>query len=55
MKYLPEYRALTKLGLPVVVTQLCFITVSFADTLMVGKYGLNELAASAFVNSYSWW
>lgn len=51
MKYLPEYRALTKLGLPVVVTQLCFITVSFADTLMVGKYGLNELAASAFVNS----
>lgn len=33
------------------VTQLCIITVSFADTLMVGAYGLNELAASAFVNS----
>nr|QIM10866.1 MATE family efflux transporter [uncultured Muribaculaceae bacterium] len=33
------------------VTQLGIILVSFADTMMVGAYGLNELAASAFVNS----
>lgn len=51
MKYLPEYRSLLRLGLPVLVTQICVVTVSFADTLMVGSYGLDELAASAFVNS----
>lgn len=33
------------------VTQVGIIIVSFADTMMVGAYGLNELAASAFVNS----
>lgn len=33
------------------VTQLGIIVVNFADTIMVGSYGTNELAASAFVNS----
>ena len=33
------------------VTQLGIIVVSFADTMMVGAYGLDELASSAFVNS----
>lgn len=51
LSLLPEYRSLVRLGIPVLVTQLCVITVSFADTLMVGSYGLDELAASAFVNS----
>lgn len=46
-----EYRALAKLGIPVLVTQLGIITVSFADTMMVGAYGTNELAAAAFVNN----
>ena len=50
-RYKEEYVRLIRLGLPVLVTQLCVITVSFADTFMVGGYGLNELAASAFVNS----
>lgn len=50
-RYREEYRILTRLGLPVLVTQVCVITVSFADTLMVGAYGLDELAAAAFVNS----
>lgn len=50
-RYKADYKALIKLGLPVLVTQVCVITVSFADTLMVGAYGLDELAASAFVNS----
>lgn len=44
-------KSLLKLGLPVLVTQVGIIIVSFADTMMVGAYGINELAASAFVNS----
>lgn len=51
MNYTAEYRELTKLGLPVMATQLGIITVAFADTAMVGAYGVDELAASAFVNS----
>lgn len=49
--YLESYVSLLKLGLPVLVTQLGVIVVNFADTMMVGAYGLDELAASAFVNS----
>ena len=49
--YFKTVRGLLKLGLPVLVTQVGIITVSFADTMMVGAYGLNELAAAAFVNS----
>lgn len=49
--YPEAYRSLIKIGTPVLVTQLGVILVSFADTMMVGAYGLNELAASAFVNS----
>lgn len=50
-EYKPEYRNLFRLGMPVFVTQLGIIVVNFADTIMVGSYGTNELAASAFVNS----
>lgn len=50
-KYLQMVRSLMKLGLPVLITNVGIIIVSFADTMMVGAYGLNELAASAFVNS----
>lgn len=46
-----EYNALFRLGLPVLVTQLGVIIVSFADTMMVGAYGVDQLAAAAFVNS----
>ncbi|MCH5225551.1 MAG: MATE family efflux transporter [Muribaculaceae bacterium] len=49
--YFSTASELLKLGFPVLVTQLGVIAVSFADTMMVGAYGLNELAASAFVNS----
>lgn len=49
--YSDYYRSLLKLGFPVLVTQIGIIIVSFADTMMVGAYGLNELAAAAFVNS----
>ena len=53
MLHLPfnEYRAIGKLGLPVLITQLGIIMVSFADTMMVGTYGTNELGAASFVNN----
>lgn len=50
-KYREEYRRLFALGLPVLATQLGVILVAFTDTIMVGGYGKEELAASAFVNS----
>lgn len=50
-EYTEYYRRLFRLGLPVLVTQLGIIVVSFADTMMVGHYGTDELAAAAFVNS----
>ena len=43
--------ALLKLGLPIVVGQLGIIILSLADTLMVGRYGTEELAAAGFVNN----
>ena len=49
--YFQTMKSLLKLGIPVLITQVGIIIVSFADTMMVGAYGLNELAASAFVNS----
>ena len=49
--YKAEYKSLWRLGLPVLVTQVGIIVVSFADTMMVGAYGTDELAAAAFVNS----
>lgn len=51
LKLIKEYKALARLGLPVLITQLGIITVSFADTMMVGAYGTNELGAAAFVNN----
>ena len=51
MNYLNEYKSLFRLGMPVMATQLGIITVAFADTAMVGAYGVEELAAAAFVNS----
>lgn len=49
--YKTEYANLWRLGLPVLVTQIGIIVVNFADTMMVGAYGTDELAAAAFVNS----
>lgn len=46
-----EIKELCRLGFPVLLTQLGVITMSFTDTMMVGAYGVNELASAAFVNS----
>ena len=49
--YYPHYKALWKLGFPIVIGQLGMIVLGFADTLMIGHYGTNELAAASFVNN----
>lgn len=49
--YRQHYRSLLQLGLPIMVGQLGTIILGFADTLMVGHYGTNELAAASFVNN----
>lgn len=51
VSYLESYMSLLKIGFPMFVTQIGVIIVSFADTMMVGHYGVNELAAAAFVNN----
>lgn len=50
-RYRREYAELVKLGFPVLLTQLGVIVMGFADTMMVGAYGVDQLAASAFINS----
>lgn len=49
--YRHHYTALLRLGFPIIVGQLGTIAVGFADTLMIGRYGTPELAASSFVNN----
>ena len=48
---MPRYRALLVLGVPIILGQLGVIIMGFADTLMIGRYSTDELAASAFVNT----
>lgn len=49
--YRKDYKAILKLGLPIVLGQFGMIVVGMADNIMVGRYGTAELAASSFVNS----
>lgn len=49
--YLPYYRRLCAVGLPIVFGQLGVIVLGFADSMMVGRYGTQELAAASFVNN----
>ena len=46
-----HYKGLLKLGLPIMVGQLGIIILSFADTMMVGRYSTDSLAAASFVNN----
>ncbi|MGI6222999.1 MAG: MATE family efflux transporter [Prevotella sp.] len=46
-----HYTALIKLGMPIIVGQIGTIVLGFADTLMIGRYGTNELASASFVNN----
>ncbi|MGM9736388.1 MAG: MATE family efflux transporter [Candidatus Cryptobacteroides sp.] len=46
-----ETGELFRLGLPIMVGQLGIIILSIADTMMVGRFGTDELAAASFVNN----
>ena len=46
-----HYRELIRLGLPIMVGQLGMIVLSFADTMMVGRYCIDSLGAASFVNN----
>src|SRR5690606_13514303 len=50
-QYYPFYRRLTRLAIPVVLSQIGQVTVSLVDNMMVGHAGTVELAASAFANN----
>ena len=41
---------LLKIGIPIMLGQACTVILSFADNIMIGWYGVNDLAASSFVN-----
>lgn len=45
---LGEYRATLQLAIPLVIGQLGQIILAFADSAMVGHYGVKELAAASF-------
>lgn len=55
MKYFNQfkihYRAIIRLGVPIVVGQLGIVIVGLADNIMVGHYDTLDLAAASFVNS----
>lgn len=39
------------MGLPIIIGQIGIILVSFADTIMVGQHGTDDLGAASFVNN----
>jgi len=49
--YKDHYKALLRLGIPIVIGQLGMIILGFADTMMVGHHSTIELAAASFVNN----
>ena len=51
ISYKEHIKALALLGIPIVIGQLGSIAQAFADTIMVGHYGTDELSAAGFVNN----
>ncbi len=49
-----ELWQVSRLSLPVVLTQLGMMTMGVVDTLMVGRLGVTELGASALGNTWQW-
>ncbi len=49
--YIPFYRRILRLAIPVVLSQIGQMTVMLVDNMMVGHVGTTELAASAFANN----
>jgi len=50
-KFVPYYKRNLTLAFPIILSHLGQVTVSLADTFMVGMLGTSELAAVAFANS----
>ena len=50
-RYRSHYGPLIRLGVPIMVGNIGHIVLSFADTLMIGHYGMKELAAASFINT----
>ncbi len=48
---LTHHKAILRLGVPIAIGQLGVIIMGFADTMMVGRYSTDSLAAASFVNS----
>lgn len=49
--YKEHYKALIKLGIPIVIGQIGIVVVGLADNIMVGQFDTLHLAAASFVNS----
>lgn len=49
--YISHYKSILRLGFPIMLGQLGIIVVGFVDTMMVGRYSTEGLAAASFVNS----
>ncbi|MDE7074798.1 MAG: MATE family efflux transporter [Odoribacter sp.] len=49
--YKEHYKALVRLGLPIVIGQVGIVVVGLADNIMVGRFDTLHLAAASFVNS----
>ena len=50
-KYKDNYKAIVKLGIPILIGQIGMIVVAFADNIMVGRYSTEALASASFVNN----
>lgn len=49
LKYTNDYKAILRLGLPILVGQAGTVVVGFADNIMVGHYSTDALASASFV------
>lgn len=50
-QYISDYKQILRLGFPIIVGQAGMIVVGFADNIMVGNYGTDELSSASFVNN----
>ncbi|MEG0011325.1 MAG: MATE family efflux transporter [Muribaculaceae bacterium] len=50
-EYISHYKSILRLGFPIMLGQLGIIVVGFVDTMMVGHYSTQGLAAASFVNN----
>lgn len=51
MKYKSYYKAIIRLGTPIVLGQLGNVILGFIDTIMVGHYSASALSSAGFINN----